>query len=159
MRILRGMYSIYNKFRYFETICNHIANKLKYTVNVHVDCEKSFPPPPFFLLNYFIFVELKKISRYLFGRVWIPMNFSLTADDENVFIRFHAIRSQSKDFLTFLPVAIFVLSSPTYRKDLIREAVYTGRSPARLTRTLKSSWAFSRRYTSFEHSFHGDRSR
>lgn len=155
MRILRGIYSIYNKFRYFETICNHTANKLKYNVNIHVDCEKSF----FFLLNCFIFVELKKISRYLFGRVRIPMNFSLTADDENVFIRFHAIRSQSKDFLTFLPVAIFVLSSPTYRKDLIREAVYTGRSPVRLTRTLKSSWAFSRRYTSSEHSFHGDRSR
>lgn len=47
----------------------------------------------FFLFNCFIFVELKKISRYLFGRVRIPMNFSLTADDENVFIRFHAIRS------------------------------------------------------------------
>lgn len=45
-------------------------------------------------------------------------------------MRFHEIHSKTNIFLTFLPVAIFVLSSPTYRKDFIREAVYTLSRPS-----------------------------
>lgn len=47
----------------------------------------------------------------------------------------HCFRSKREYFFNIVPVAIFVASSATYRKDFVREAV---RRDAYARRTLKS---------------------
>ena len=136
---------IYNKWRYFETICNvnRCLRRLWKLVPTFSSLSLS-------LSNCFIFIELKKkkkltdICSEAFEFQWI---FSLTVDGEK---RFHTIQCDPAGneyfFQHFYLLLFSCFHSPTYRKDFIRKAVYNGMLCRQASsRTLKSSWAFSRR--------------